>query len=95
MAALLFLTCPDKAQECEDQEGRAAGKDAQGEAEQGRQQNRGPEEEIQERPRPAGRSERLPRKHALLVIRLLQSILRESTGNAVSFRAGLLPPENR
>lgn len=73
-----FVTCPDKPQERQDQERRATCKDAQDTTEERGQEDRGPGEEIQERPRPSGGFELLPWELALLVVHLLQGVLQES-----------------
>lgn len=94
MPSFPFITCPDKPQERQDQEGGSTGKDAQDKTEERRQEERGPEEEVEERPWPAGGFELLPREHALLVICLLQRILKESTGT-VAFKCCCHNPKAR
>lgn len=93
-ASFTSVTCPDKPQERQDQEGRAARKDAQDTTEERRQEDGGPGQEVQECPGPARGLELLSWERALLVVHLLQGVLEESgdgaaTGSAPRLHLGV------
>lgn len=71
----MLFTCSHKPQECQDEERGSTGKNAQDEADEGREEDGGPAQEVQEGPRPAGRLDRLPWEYTLLLVHLLQGVL--------------------
>lgn len=72
----VFFTCSHKPQERQNEERGSTGKDAQDEAEEGREEDGGPAQEVQEGPRPSGRLDLLPWEYTGLLVHLLQGILR-------------------
>lgn len=83
MGTSVLFTCSHKPQERQDEERGPTGKDAQDEAEEGREEDGGPAQEVQEGPRPSGRLDLLPWEHTGLLVHLLQGILRVKGGDKI------------
>jgi len=74
-------TYDEEEQEAEDEEGRAADGHAIGEFDEGRQQQRGPEQEVEQRPGAARGDDGGAGEAAFPVVVFLEGVLRRAQGN--------------